>query len=297
MMRPEKESSLKVVRRLSPQYVELLRGLQKGGGRISFTHEVAQIQSLVGQYVLVYEDESRLGRAMLLAYFGEEGYKDFSQIIESLPEEKQKEFVDYLTSIEFQDEIVKTMDSIKIPQSPAEWKAARDVIAKLPEDHRKESEMRGAYFWYFVFSSFFNNLSLMVHGRKMTTLVPSAITGDDDSFLKAVQIDRMLLLHHPYFRDRKAKAQSEGETTFLSKLAYRESNSSLRSKIRYPGLYMLFGTLESVGWLDDLGHEEILHLCDDAGLDLYQNRIEDVNYLTKRLAEYRLWKKVNLSMQ
>jgi hypothetical protein len=54
----------------------------------------------------------------------------------------------------------------------------------------------------------------------------------------------MLLLHYPYFRDRKARAQSEGETEFLSKLAYRESNPPLRSKVRYSGLYMLFGILE-----------------------------------------------------
>ena len=136
----------------------------------------------------------------------------------------------------------------------------------------------------------------MVHGTKMTSLVPRAISGDDDAFLKAVQIDRMLLLHHPYFRDRKARAQNDGETEFLSKLSYRESNPPLRGKIRYPGLYMVFGNLESIGWLDDLRHDEILDLCEGAGLDLYQNRIEEVNFVTKRLGEYRIWRKVNLSM-
>ena len=107
----------------------------------------------------------------------------------------------------------------------------------------------------------------------------------------------MLLLHYPYFRDRKARAQSDGDMAFLSKLSYRESNPPVRSKIRYPALYMLFGILESVGWLDDLTHDEILDICDEARLDRYQNRIEDVNCITKRLSEYRLWKKVSLSMQ
>src|ERR1035437_2640919 len=297
MLRPEKESSLKVVQRLSPMCVELLLDLQKGGGRISFTHEVAQVQNLFGQYVLIYDDERKIGRAMLLAFLGDEGLKNFNQEIEELSEKEQQEFLDGNFSIESLNEIAEEMDSFKIPQSPAEWKAARDELAKLPEDERKETEKRGAFFWCFFFSSFFNTLSLMVHGTRMTSLVPRAIAGDDDAFLKAVQIDRMLLLHYPYFRDRKARAQSEGETEFLSKLGYRESNPPLRSKIRYPGLYMLFGLLESVQWLDELKHEEILELCDDAGLDLYQNRIEDVNNLTKRLGEYRLWKKINLSMQ
>ena len=221
MLKPEKESSLKTVQRLSPICVEILRDLQKGGGRVSFIHEVAQIQNFLGSYVLIYDDDRKMARAMLLAYFGEEGCKEFSQEIEALPEDEQQELVDYLASVEFQNELAEEIDSIKIPQTPAEWKAARDELNKLPEEERKIIEKRGAYFWCFYFSSFFDHLSLMVHGTRMTSLVPRAMAGDDDAFLKAVQIDRMLLLHHPYFRDRKAKAQSEGGRrvplkTFLS---------------------------------------------------------------------------------
>lgn len=296
MLRPEKESSLKVAQRLSPHCVEMLRDLQKGGGRISFTPEVAQIQNLVGKYVLIYDDELKIARAMFLTFFGEEGFKNYTQEIEALSKEEQQEILDGLASVETLDEIAEAMDSIKIPHSPAEWKAARDEVANMPEDERKETEKRSVFFWCFFFSNFFNTLSLMVHGTKMTSLVPRAIAGDENAFLKAVQIDRMLLLYHPYFRDRKATAQSEGETEFLAKLSYRESNPPLRGKIRYPGLFMLFGILESIRWLDDLEHVEILDICDGAGLDRFQNRIEDVNCLTKRLGEYRLWKKINLSM-
>lgn len=296
MLKPEKNSSLNIAQRLSPQCVELLRDLQKGGGRISFSPEVAQIQNLIGQYVLIYDDERKIGRALFLAFLGEEGLKDFLQEIEISSPDEQQEILDAFASPELLNEISDSIDTIKIPQSPAEWKAARDEVAKLPEEERKEIEKQSAFFWCFFFSHFFNTLSLMVHGTKMTSLVPRAIAGDDDAFLKAVQIDRMLLLHHPYFRDRKARAQSKGETELLSKLAYRESKPPLQSKIRYPGLYMLFGILEYILWLDDLEHNEILDICDGAGLDRYQNRIEDVNYLTKRLGEYRLWKKVCLSM-
>ncbi|MES2366790.1 MAG: hypothetical protein V4563_12990 [Pseudomonadota bacterium] len=272
--------------------------MQKGGGRISFSLEIAQIQNNVGQYVLIYDDELKIARAMFLAFLGEDGYKRFSQDFEALCEDERQEILDDFVSVELLNEIEEAMDSFKVPQGPAEWQAARDALAELPEDERKEAEKLGAFFWCFFFSSFFNTLSLMVHGTKMTSLVPRAIAGDDEAFLKAVQIDRMLLLHHPYFRDRKARAQNEGEMDFLSKLAYRESNPALRSKIRYPGLYMLFGMLESIRWLDELTHDELLDICDASGLDLYQNRIEDVSYLTKRLVEYRKWRKVvSLSMQ
>jgi hypothetical protein len=296
-LRPEKSSSLKVAQRLSPLCVELLRDLQKGGGRISFTPEVAQIQNLVGSYALFYDDESKINLAMFIAFLGKEGVKDLAQELAALSQEEQQEILDNLASDETQDEIADAIDSFKIPRSSSEWKAAREEIAKWPEDERKEAETRGAHYWCFFFSSFFNALSLMVHGAKMTSLVPQAMAGDDESFLKAVQIDRMLLLHHPYFRDRKAKAQNEGDTKFLSKIAYRESNPPLRGKIRYPGLYMLFGILETIRWLDELDHNEILDICDGAGLDRYQNRIEDVNFLTTRLREYRRWRKtVSLSM-
>jgi hypothetical protein len=297
-LKPEKSSSLKVAQRLSPLCVELLRDLQKSGGGISFTPEVAKIQFLVGSYVLLYDEESKINCAMFIAFLGKEGLKDLVQELASLSQEEQQEILDNLASEETQDEIAESIDSFKIPHSPAEWKAAREKIAKWPEDERKEAEMRSGYFWSFFFSSFFNTLSLMVHGTKMTSLVPRAIAGDDDAFLKAIQIDNMLLLHHPYFRDRKAKAKNEGEKEFFSKITYRESNPPLRSKIRYPGLYMLFGILESIHWLDELEHLEILDICDGAGLDRYQSRIEDVNYLTKRLIEYRHWRKVvSLSMQ
>jgi len=44
-------------------------------------------------------------------------------------------------------------------------------------------------------------------------------------------------------------------------------------------------------------HDQILDMCDEAGLDRYQNRIEDANYLTQRLREYRQWQKTgSLSM-
>jgi len=296
MLRPEKESSLKIVQQLSPMCLELLRDLQKGGGRISFTPEISQIQNNLGSYVLIYDDELKIGRAMFLAVFGDEGVRTLFQEINSLSPDEQQEVMDGLTSTETLDEIAQAVNAFEIPQSPAEWQAARDKLTALPEEERKDVEKRGAYFWCYFFSSFFNTISLMVHGAKMTSLIPRAIAGDDDAFFKAVQIDRMLLLHHPYFRDRKAKAQVDGEIDFLSKLSYRESNAPLRGKIRFPGLYMLFGLLESFQWLNDLEHNEILDLCDDAGLDRYQNRIEDVNYVTKRLREYRVWKKVNLSM-
>jgi hypothetical protein len=138
----------------------------------------------------------------------------------------------------------------------------------------------------------------MVHGAKLTELVPAAALGDEAALLKAIQRDRRLLIHHPYFRECKRRAQDEADTRLLERIAYRESNPPLRGKIRHPGLYMFFAILDGMRWLDRMKHSEILDACDQAGLDRFENRIEDVNFITKRLREYRrLQKSGGLSMQ
>ncbi len=181
----------------------------------------------------MYDDERKIGRALMLATLGEDRVKVLDSELENSTLQEQQE---WLENISDDHEIVQAYSSITLPETPEEWQAAKDLVAKLPEDERKEAEKRASFFWYFTFSTFFNTLSLMVHCTKLTSLVPQAISGDDQSFLKAVQIDRMLLLHHPYFRDRKFRAQDEGNIDFLIKINYRESNL-LRSKIRYPALY------------------------------------------------------------
>lgn len=153
-LRPEKESSLTIAQQLSPQCVELLRDLQKDGGRISFSPEIARIQNFVGQYVLIYDDERKIARALILAFLGEDGLKDFNQEIEALSKEGQQDFLDSFANSELANVISDAMDSIKLPQSPAEWKAARDEAAKWPEDERKAIEKQSAFFWFFSLATF-----------------------------------------------------------------------------------------------------------------------------------------------
>lgn len=139
----------------------------------------------------------------------------------------------------------------------------------------------------FFYSFFYNTLSLMVHGQKLTTLVPLALKGDKEAFCKAVQIDRNLLDGHPYFRDTYARLLAGEDKGFLDALLYRIGNPTTRGKIRYPALYMVFTVLESFNWLDGFTASEILDICDEAKLDRFQNRIEDENFLIKRRLEYR----------
>lgn len=295
--RPNKVLTKKTAIALAPEYVEFFRDVQKGEGRIVFPPRYAAVRSNLGLYVKLYEDERYIGNALALWIYGEEGFKELASELESASADEQQAFLDEILTLG--DEVSEELDDFPdLPTTEEEWIEAEAAFKALPPEEQKTTAKRANFFWAFVFSSLFNTVSLMVHGAKLTTLVPRAMSGDDDAFLKAVQIDRMLLIHHPYFRDRKREAQDRDEAKFLRQLLTREIGPPLRSRIRYPGLYMLFGILQSFQWLDDMTHEEILDLVDAARLDRYQNRVEDVNYLTKRLAEYRNWQNLSaLSMQ
>ncbi|TDK65707.1 hypothetical protein [Sapientia aquatica] len=269
---------------ITPQFLEKFKDLKDKGGRISSSSDFsAKQRELAPSYVYLYESKAKLQLAYLLYLYGEE------KLILMSPDERDALINEINLS---PDDCENSLHvDFKVPDNFADQKLAITKLESLPEARRKEAKNRHAFYGCFALATFFNNSALMAHGAEMTTLVPLAIAGDDDAFLKAIQIDSMLLVHHKYFQNRKLEAQSGQQPEFLRKLLYRESNPVLKGRIEYPGLYMLFGVLDSYKCLDLFNHDEILNIADAAGLDRFQNKIDDVNYLTKRLSDYRKWQK------
>jgi len=290
-IRPDKAVARKFVIQFAPEYADMLRDLQRQGRWLRLPDELLNIRNhlKIHNYVELYDDERRIGVAMMLAFLGNDGLKELNSEVSRLSREEQCALLNELV----QDGCDLDLSSLLLPKTEEGREQARKQFEQLPDDEKKELTKRAQLFWSFVFASFHSMLSVMIHGAKLTTLVSQAKAGEEDAFCKAIQIDRLLLSQHPFFRERRLTAQERGETEFLAKIAYRETNPTLRGKIRYPGLYMVFACLEAVSWLNEFKHEEILDLCDEAGLDRYQNRIEDVNYLTKRLREYRRMQKLD----
>lgn len=289
MLKPSKEAAVKAAISLTPQYTQLLRDLQKGDGRLCFKPEIASIQSRFGQYVQFYDDERRIGIALLLAILGEEEFHKLNEELKNATEDEQQQFLDEIAKDEDWQELTELF---QFPDTPQEWAEARRQFESLPTEEQRNIEKCGGFFWSYLFSSFFNTLALMVHGEKLTTLVSKAVNGDDTAFMRALQTDRMLLEHHLYFKERKLRAREEGDKNFLLRIASREATPILSGQVQYPGLYMTFGILESFQWLDNLKAEEILDICIEAKLDQHQNRIDDVNYLRQQLNKYRKWQKM-----
>ncbi|MHB1052008.1 MAG: hypothetical protein ACYCZT_02895 [Thiobacillus sp.] len=276
---------MRLVVRLAPEYVEMLTAFRATGGGLQLPRKFLDLRDhlKINNYSELYDDERKINVSLLLAILGNEGFKELDSEVSKMSPEEQQEFL---------MEIVQEGESLDIsgffpPENEEEKAKALAELELLSEDEKIDAVKRAQFFWSYFFAHFHNTLSVMVHGEKLTSLVPKAIAGDEGSFCKAIQIDRSLLSYHPFFVQRRMRAVEDSEQEFLRGIAYRERNPMMRGKIRFPALYIVFALLETVNWLDDLKHEEILDICDQANLDRYQSRIEDVGYLTKRLIEYR----------
>lgn len=283
---------------LVPECGEVFKTLRaKKGGWIKIPDELEQFRKNSGlgdTYVLLYEAEPRIYFCLYKAIFPEDTTKQLEQFDADFAAISEAEKLTILKDLNYdlydEDNSVEIEDTLwQIKITP---EAAQEEFEALPQEERIEFIRRLQCFLAFFYATFFNSIALMVHGQKLTTLVPLALQGDKKAFCKAVQIDRNLLTGHPYFQDTYARLQTGENPNFLVDISNHITRPPIQGKIRFPVLYSLFATLDTFGWLNDFTASEILDMCDEAGLDRYQNRIEDENYLVKRRLEYRKKQKI-----
>lgn len=285
ILRIDRKTARELTVSAASNYIEMLNLFQKNRGWAKWPDNIIKIRKNLkaDNYHALYDDERTIGIALIMSLMGVETFKVWNTELNSLSPSEQLAVI---------DEAMREVDEFDFkgffpPESDEELEAAKTEFEQVSEEDKKEYVRRGQLFYGYMFAYFHNALSVMVFGEKLTSLVARAKTGDQDAFCKAVQIDRGLLIHHPYFSETKASAQNAGDEQFLADIAYRESNPTLRSKIRFPALYAVFSLLDSLSWLDDFKHSEILEICDAVNMDRNANHISDVSYVSKRLKEYR----------
>jgi hypothetical protein len=276
-----------------PEYEEMLIFIEKKGGWISMSPEMAKFvdRLKIHNYPELYRSEETLAKMVLLAFLSAEDINALGAEIAKLPEEEKAHCAEDL--IQFMGE---TSNFILegFPDTPEKEQKAKKAFEEMSAEEQAQAVKQAQIMMSAFFASFFNAICIMVHGRKMTDLVQAAERGDDDAYCLAVQIDKRILSALPYFKERYEKAISEGNVDFLNKLHYRLTNPLLRTKIRYKTLWLTFAILDESGCLDgSLKHREILDICEEAGVAGYSNRIEDVGPLSKRLREFRAFQKIN----
>lgn len=286
--KPSKEFATRYIQNLLPEYGWMLSKIDKDGGWINFESWLYKVLDnlKITDYAKHYTDESILPKLLIVALFDIDEFKTTAAELEQASDEERTAFLDdFIISIE-QGELDAAWE-FEIPKTQAEEEQARKLFESLNEEERTDACKRGVCFFVFFMINFHNYLAVMVHGRMITQLVAEAIQGDDNALVLAAQIDPSVMQSIPYFWQREAKAYREGDSHFLDKLAYRKRIPPLQGKIRYPLLYLTFAMLDGMNILNNLTCSEILDICDTAGLDRWQNRIEDEGYLAKRLREYR----------
>lgn len=296
MIRLSIEKSRQIIVAASPTCVEMLRFFQGRGGWIAVPPQVAAVRSRlrIDDYVTLYEDYRRIGICVMLAFVEPEELREWDRELCALSIEEQQ-----LQLEEFANDCDSFGESLggffDLPETEEALSAARKQFELLPNDAQVRLTRMAQFLWSAMLAGFHNIISVMVHGEALTSLVPKAIHGDDEAYCKAVQIDRQLFLRHPYFISRFEQATADGDEAFLAKVAYRLKTPTARGKIRYPGLWTVFAMLDTLGWLDSsLTAEEILDICDEAGLHRFENRIEDPLALSKRIRAYRQMQKTAL---
>ncbi|MCE7915738.1 MAG: hypothetical protein DYH15_13990 [Nitrosomonas sp. PRO4] len=291
--RIEKSIARYLAKTLAPECGEVFKTLRnKRGGwiRIPDELELARKNSGLGDaYVLLYEAEPRIYFCLFKAIFQEDTAKHLEQFDVDLTAISEADKLTMLKDFDhdLSDETIYSEIEDAFSQMKMMPEAAKAEFEALPEEERIEGVQRVQLALAFFYATFFNSIALMVHGQKLTTLVPLAMQGDKKAFCKAVQVDRNLLTGHPYFQNTYARLQTGENPNFLCDILTHMNRPPIQGRIRFPALYALFSTLDLFGWLNDFTASEILDICDEAGLDRYQNRIEDENYLIKRRMEYR----------
>jgi hypothetical protein len=269
--------------------VEVFRYFQSKGGWAQLPPPIANFRTRLKleNYVVLYDNPQHIVVSILLSYLGKEGLDSLNREISSmLPADQEAALGEFLSSL---DALDSEMDqAAEIIFSEKARKEAEERFATLSADEQAEAIRSSQYFWRGFIAGFFNLLAVMVHGELLTDLVAKAKDGDDESFFKSVHIDHTIASHHPFFVARIERAKSEGDESFLERLAYRTRSANTRGKIRYPGVWVVFASLEALGWLDgSLTASQILDICDSAQLDRFENRIDDPTYLSKRLRDYK----------
>jgi hypothetical protein len=280
-----RSAAIRLLRSLLPDVGWLLRYAEKEDNWIRFPPTIGKaINNGLGKYVELYEDEQRITVYTFFGLLGEEGAKELFKELAGSSVEEQVEFVnEAITAFDHLDE-----DGLRWPRTDAEVEAAKQALEALPPDEQTRVKRQGMFFMSGFLANFFQYISVMVHGEKLSALVGKALAGDSEAFVKAVQIDRNLLSYHKAFQDRMSRAHMEGEQEFLEDLAYRMRNPIAKGKIRYRELWFAFSILDTLRYLNgDHTHGALIELLREAGMDLKKNGIEDEGYFGKRLKAYR----------
>jgi hypothetical protein len=279
------------IAKLLPDYVDLLKKIEKQSGVVQLDPRITQaLKNLtITDYAKYYQEADRLSSLIFVGLVGPQAFGELcAELNNAGPQEITQLLDEFLSEHDAFDADALAFFSM----TPEQQEAARLEFEALAEEEKQAASLQAQAFWLMFMVFFHEILSIVAHGQPMTHLVAQATAGDDDAFVKAVQVDRSVLTSIPYFSERRQRAEMEGDINFLDRLHYRLTRPTLRGKIRHRELWLVFAVLDWMNLLDgSLKDREILDICEAAQLDPWANRIEDVGCVTKRRLEFKRFQK------
>lgn len=296
--RIEKSIAITLSSQLVPICAELLMDyMAKRNGWIKMPKEFEQIRKnsdLGDSYVLAYEEESKILSCLMKSLFPSDTSNQLEQFDNeflAVKENEKLDFVDSYLSEKLGGDLFHLFENIS-QVTDKDREMIQGEMELMSEGEKKEIFLSAQLFFAYIYAYFYNHIALMVHGQKLTTLVPLALRGNKKAFCRAIQIDRNILTGHPYFRDTYARLQTGEDPNFLNSVTAYIDRPAIKCRIDYPALYMLFAVLDGFKWLDDIKAREILDVYNGMGLNDDQNYIEDENSVVKKRIEYRKKQKI-----
>lgn len=285
------QSASSLLKSLIPDSEWFLAKIESEQGNFRFPPYLSSVITnlKIDAYPLLYENESAIGAIMFKGVLSESEFAKLMNDIEKGSAEERGQLI-----LDSSSHVNQVLDNFKIPKTAAEQEEANKLFNSLAPEQQQESIRISQHVFCSFFASFYQTLSIMVHGEKLTSLVAQAKAGDDTAFVKAVQIDKRILTTVPYFIERFNRASNDDKSDFYDQLSYRLQCAPYKGKIRHKSLWLAFSILDQLNLLDGLKHSQILEVCDEAGVGGYENRIQSVKHLTNRLKEYREFQKRNV---
>lgn len=93
-----------------------------------------------------------------------------------------------------------------------------DEFHALPLDEQARAMETTQRVFMGILAVVHDQLSIMVHGEKLSALVSPAKAGDDEAFLKAIQIDKRILSKVPYFDARFLRAHMQARPHIVARI-------------------------------------------------------------------------------
>ena len=271
-------NTVRLLKSIIPIIDDAIEYMQDSGGWLPLNDQfLSAINNLkITDWAKYYMDENKFKAVGMLGLVGEEGLRDITD-----PDLLKKEIKTELAEFLEEGDLVPPTEE-EIERLQAEFKASSC-------EERQAISKQAAFFLLAFVTSLFHYLALMVHGRTMCQLVAAAAASDDDAYRRAVQIDRTVL-YLPYFRDRLVRAQFDHDAVFMKRVGDSFKRPILSSRIRYRTLWLAFAILDDEGLLG-IPHEQLLDICEQAGVYGKQHGIEDVGHIRKRLHDYRMYQR------